>query len=470
MKNIHYYALCLALVLSTGTAYAEKKCQVVLSYKDGLLSVANNNCKSEIGRAQPMARIVNGRAKMSEEEGAIVGRVQALCNNGIVDEVVIRIGIKNVLHDIMMDDEMVIKKEPVEDITFVAEVPYDQEDIDAIAVVGVQEGKEETKNIIPTETIKDLSTGEGTFQAGSCDLDIVVLPDRYDITYSGLISFLANAQAIRNYVMGIPPYDEFAGKINWHWPTTVEQMTSQGCETDWDNLGKGICGEVEIYEAGCIECHAPDIYGSYDELYVLINQPDIYAGAALHTCPYPDTLPSESALSYSWGTNKPISYRYIAAHELGHSITHLSDEYTLTDGQGNPLSTEYPVDCTESNCCDSCDNVLYADCDESGASDLLDMAIIKQEFGRTNCYSVPCDGDCNGDGKVNSNDLLMLEQEFLETACLWDREPGCEGCSNGCTYANWYKCNSSCIMDHNAEEFCARCEGMIRTWLSQCFD
>jgi hypothetical protein len=61
-----------------------------------------------------------------------------------------------------------------------------------------------------------------------------------------------------------------------------------------------------------------------------------------------------------------------------------------------------------------------ADYDNDGKTNLTDLGILKGEFGRTNCKTVPpaCEADTNADGKVNLTDLGKLKSEFGKTNCF----------------------------------------------------
>jgi len=58
-----------------------------------------------------------------------------------------------------------------------------------------------------------------------------------------------------------------------------------------------------------------------------------------------------------------------------------------------------------------------ADCNNDGTVDLFDLAILKTEFSRTDCYTNPCQADCNGDGSVDDLDLTIMKNEFLKDVC-----------------------------------------------------
>jgi hypothetical protein len=48
---------------------------------------------------------------------------------------------------------------------------------------------------------------------------------------------------------------------------------------------------------------------------------------------------------------------------------------------------------------------------------LSDLVLMKQEFNRTNCATVPCYADCNDDNKVNLSDLVIMKGQFNRTNC-----------------------------------------------------
>jgi len=135
---------------------------------------------------------------------------------------------------------------------------------------------------------------------------------------------------------------------------------------------------------------------------------------------------------------------------------------------------DYPIECSESNCCGNCDNVLLADFDKSGQVDLYDMLLVIPDAlsGHCDALDPPCPTDANGDGATNILDVLITCDEFGELACHWDLHEECSGCGEGCTYGNFFHCDEvgACIMHHKTDEFCHRCTDLIRLWLLQCFD
>ncbi len=86
------------------------------------------------------------------------------------------------------------------------------------------------------------------------------------------------------------------------------------------------------------------------------------------------------------------------------------------DTNGNCPAPPYASD---PKCGDAC-NVCMADFDNNGKTNLTDLGILKGEFGRTNCRTVPpaCRADTNADGKVNLTDLGKLKSEFGKTNCF----------------------------------------------------
>jgi hypothetical protein len=89
---------------------------------------------------------------------------------------------------------------------------------------------------------------------------------------------------------------------------------------------------------------------------------------------------------------------------------------TQLDTNGNCPAPPYASD---PKCGDAC-NVCMADFDNNGKTNLTDLGILKGEFGRTNCRTVPpaCRADTNADGKVNLTDLGKLKSEFGKTNCF----------------------------------------------------
>jgi len=45
---------------------------------------------------------------------------------------------------------------------------------------------------------------------------------------------------------------------------------------------------------------------------------------------------------------------------------------------------------------------------------LSDLVLMKTEFNRTNCATVPCYADCNDDDKVNLSDLVIMKGNLTE--------------------------------------------------------
>jgi hypothetical protein len=86
------------------------------------------------------------------------------------------------------------------------------------------------------------------------------------------------------------------------------------------------------------------------------------------------------------------------------------------DTNGNCPAPPYTSD---PKCGDAC-NACMADIDNNGKTNLIDLGILKGEFGRTNCKTVPpaCRADTNADGKVNLTDLGKLKGEFGKTNCF----------------------------------------------------
>lgn len=471
MKKIIVTTLCLSFFVLCGSARAEKKYQILLRYKDGKISKAVNNCRSEVGRLQPVTKIVNGKAR-TRALGPNMKKVKlrSISDGIVVDEVEFSFDDMRIVHDNFGDAGITGHIEPMEEMTFFAEIPYRKGIIEEIEIVN----GEVVEEVIDVEIFVDES-GSGELLSSGCNIDIVILPERYEHTPSGLSRFREEAANIRDYTMDRPPFNEFSDKISWYWPTSVDQMTDQGSEPNPEDPSD-VEGGVSLWEAGCVGCHAPMIYPDYDELYVLINEPLYHRGSASLVCPFPDPRYdlSNGKYTFSWGTNYPSSYRYILGHEFGHSFIGLDDERIYYHADGTPFIAEYPPRCPETNCCESCDTILLTDFNKDGTVDLYDFMMVIREFHRPdNCQGEPpCICDINGDGLVNVHEAQMLVNEFLlhQTACYWDLEPGCEGCWQGCTYENRHRCNSGCMMRAIPSEWCARCRTLIRWRLEQCFD
>jgi len=59
----------------------------------------------------------------------------------------------------------------------------------------------------------------------------------------------------------------------------------------------------------------------------------------------------------------------------------------------------------------------YADVNCSTKVDLADLVIMKAEFLRTDCATIPCNADCNGDYHVDLTDLVVMKTQFLRIDC-----------------------------------------------------
>lgn len=563
MKKIIVATLCLSFFVLCGSARAEKKYQILLRYKDGKISKAVNNCQSEVGRLQPVTRIVNGKARTGALGSDIKKvKLRSISKGVIVDEVEFSFDDMRIVHDNFGDVDINGYAEPMEEMTFFAEIPYREGIVEEIEIVN-NEVIEEVMNV---EMFVDESD---VYRASAgCNLDVVILPERYGEWYGevyvctpeNLARFREEAANIRDYIENRTPFNEFPDKISWYWPTSVDQMTDQGSRSNPEDPSD-VCGGVSLWDAGCTTCHARRIYPDYDELFVLVNEPLYCKGSARKACPFPDGDLSEGKHTFSWGTNCPGRYRSIANHELGHSSFGFDDEYVYYYSDGTPFITRYPPYCSETNCCESCDVVFpnnygfdqdhdgdgifngsdncpdlpnstslgtcvipygtnplvlsyregnpkefitctdntpctffgtycqmeqgnwngngYGDVCEcyadvtgffgvpDGTVNAFDYGVLKQQWGDP----CPCQGDFNEDGRVNAFDfgILKLQWGQRQSACHWDLEPGCEGCWQGCTYGNRYRCNNNCTMRATSSEWCARCLTLIRWRLEQCF-
>jgi hypothetical protein len=476
MKKI-MVAVLLSLFIMSGSAIA-KKFEILVRYEKGTITPVENNCTSSKGKLKSTKTIRDGEAVIrssSHNPNDPRGKLRSLNNKGeVVDEVEISFHGMTIISEQSNGEELSGSSKPVENMVFVAEIPY-QEGVDAIEIVN-DYMKAATVNTIPISEFVDES-GRVQLLSDPCDLDIVILPEWYELNQAGANKFNGNVNSIIEKYITTPPYSDFADKINFYRPFYPEQMTLQDTQILEEVVVIDGVPTVKIsyYPFGneCIWCHANQITPDYDEIYILIDTEDLEvkrAGASLWECAYPDTPISEGRLTYSFGTNHPTK-GFLFIHEMGgHSGPHLRDEYVYPLNNGEPWMNPYPNECSEDNCCETCDHIIYADCNKNGWVDLYDLIIMIFEYARWNCNIIPCLCDCNGDGKVDIHDLLLMKTEFMESACYWDLEPGCEGCQEGCTWGNYYHCcQCSCIM-HQASgvDFCPRCTDMITTWLQQC--
>jgi len=464
MKTIA--TVLLSLLIMCGSAMA-KKYEILLRYENGNISQVENNCTSKKGRLMSTKRIVDGEAVVREvgnNPNVKKGKLRLLSNGVTVNEIEISFDHMQRITEQMVDGELFGRSDPVENKVFVAELPFD-ESVDAIEIVsGDKRTRSASTNIIPISEFVDDSGRGMQFQEDPCDLRIVILPEWYSIDEAGAQRFRTEAANIAEHILETPPYSEFANKIKFYWPFYPDQMTTQDTVIEPS-------GDYYPFESTCVNCHAREMNEHWDELYVLINDDDRHAGAADWECAYPDTPISASRDTFSWGTNNQGTYRFIGLHEISHSGPGLRDEYVY-EVNDVPLFNPYPNPCSEDNCCENCDIVLDADCNNDHKVDLFDVKILTEEYGRSNCYYVPCDADCNDDGRVSAPDIYVMRQEFGETSCGWDLEPGCEGCQKGCTWLNYYRCGQvACVMHQvSGVNFCNRCTDMIRTHLQQCFN
>jgi hypothetical protein len=67
-------------------------------------------------------------------------------------------------------------------------------------------------------------------------------------------------------------------------------------------------------------------------------------------------------------------------------------------------------------------NRCQADINGNGRVDTPDLAIMKSEMGRDDCFKIPCRADVNGDGRVNSKDILILQTELGSNCLSHDRD------------------------------------------------
>jgi len=89
--------------------------------------------------------------------------------------------------------------------------------------------------------------------------------------------------------------------------------------------------------------------------------------------------------------------------------------YGLEDCNEAEICDMEQGDCNSNNIGDACE--CYADANHDSKVNTSDLGIMKIEFFRTNCATVPCQADLNGDNKVNTSDLGIMKVQFFKTGC-----------------------------------------------------
>jgi uncharacterized protein (TIGR03382 family) len=170
---------------------------------------------------------------------------------------------------------------------------------------------------------------DGALQSGPDDerLDLVFLGDGY--TQAELVRFAADVDGVVDYLLTIEPYGQYAGLFNvWRVDTPsstsgigsggVGASTAYGCYYDCEGIERLVCCD----DTRVMNEIAATVPGA-DGIIVLVNSNRYGGSGAFHY-----------ATSYTGEYGNEV-----AAHELGHSLVGLWDEYSygLTgQGQGAP--------------------------------------------------------------------------------------------------------------------------------------
>ncbi|MFF7751946.1 M64 family metallopeptidase [Streptomyces sp. NPDC007971] len=176
-------------------------------------------------------------------------------------------------------------------------------------------------------------------------LDLVVMGDGYTADEQG--RFAADAKEKLDAIFGIEPYRSYRGLFNV-WlvnavshesgvsgdPTAeVAKDTALGARFFCDDLERLLC--VDTDKVADYAALAPDA----DIVFVLANSAK-YGGAGYSAGDLPPGSPFHGVATMSSGNDR--SY-LIGAHELGHSIGHLADEYQYA-GYGAYPSADEPAE------------------------------------------------------------------------------------------------------------------------------
>jgi hypothetical protein len=174
-------------------------------------------------------------------------------------------------------------------------------------------------------------------QSGPADkrFNIAVLGDGYRVEDQALLR--QNAQAIIDYVFGVSPLQQYAQFFNVKLVHVISNQNgadngSEGAERDTalgayfncDNIDRLLC----IDDAKTQIAAAQDV-PEYNFAIVLVNDPK-YGGSGGPVC-----VSSSNEQSFE-----------VLAHELGHSLAGLADEYSY---QGNQPACDALRDCPEAN-------------------------------------------------------------------------------------------------------------------------
>jgi hypothetical protein len=167
-------------------------------------------------------------------------------------------------------------------------------------------------------------------------LDLVILGDGY--TASELGDFAEDTQWIVAYVLDVPPYGAYADLFNV-WRIDVASAdsgvdrpalnelrdTAFGCEYDCGGVDRLVCCDDDAV-VGLVE----EVVPGADGILVLLNETD-YGGSG--------------SFNYATSYVGPTSGREVAAHELGHALLTLWDEYDygIAGPGAGPNCSELPT-------------------------------------------------------------------------------------------------------------------------------
>ncbi len=81
----------------------------------------------------------------------------------------------------------------------------------------------------------------------------------------------------------------------------------------------------------------------------------------------------------------------------------------------NGFCIKTQVDVNGNDIGDACD--CYSDLNGDGTVDIFDLLIMKNEYARNDCNTIPCQSDINGNGVVEILDLAIMKNEYNRTNC-----------------------------------------------------
>lgn len=167
-------------------------------------------------------------------------------------------------------------------------------------------------------------------------LDLVILGDGY--TEEQLADFADDAQWVVDYLLGIPPYGAYSDLFNvWRIDTASAESgldhpardeyrdTALGCAYDCAGVDRLVCCDDDV-----VLRTVEEALSGADGILVLLND-DEYGGSG--------------GFNYATAYVGPAEGREVAAHELGHSLVGLWDEYEygVAGSKQGPNCSELPT-------------------------------------------------------------------------------------------------------------------------------